>query len=184
MRSRAWSSSTTSTRGPSRVIEEAPSGRRPCSLERTPGPLFGSCSRLDNGWSSHELESEHPIASRASPRSLVLGSSRSDGQPHDERRPLSCFARKGQGAPVFLDDDGSRDGEAEPSALADPLGGEEGLEDTLSYLGWNAVSGVGDVDEHMVAVGPRLQREGASPPFAHHGRHFRNRMSCVDDEGE
>ena len=44
-------------------------------------------------------------------------------------------------------------GEAEPGALADRLGGEEGLEHPVEMLGRDAGAGVGDADPDIVAAG-------------------------------
>src|SRR5215510_8702790 len=52
---------------------------------------------------------------------------------------------------VLLDHDVVADGEAEAGAFAGRLGGEEGVEHLLPYLGRNAGAVVADADLHAIA---------------------------------
>src|SRR5262245_58873949 len=67
------------------------------------------------------------------------------GQPHREAAPSAELARDLDPALVLLDDL-LRDREAEPGSGVAALGGEEGLEDLLEVLGWNAGAVVLDRD--------------------------------------
>lgn len=58
-------------------------------------------------------------------------------------------------------DDSIRDAEPEPRALADGLGGEEGIEDAFEVLGRDALAGVGDLHPHLLAPASRAQRDRA-----------------------
>src|SRR3546814_13568967 len=66
-----------------------------------------------------------------------------DGQGHGEGRALAEGAVDTDAALVRLDD-AVADGEADPGALADVLGGEDGLEDTALALFGDARDAVGD----------------------------------------
>jgi len=56
-----------------------------------------------------------------------------------------------QGTPVVLLDDAVRGGEAEPRALPETLGGEEGLEHALAGRDIHADSGVDHAEHHEIA---------------------------------
>src|SRR5688500_17020001 len=67
----------------------------------------------------------------------------------------------GEAAAVALRDDAVRGVEPESRALADPLGGEERLEDALADVGRDARAVVTDLDERARPVAPGPDRERA-----------------------
>ena len=92
----------------------------------------------------------HRGAARGDP-GLVAGRPRRDVHPH----PGVAGTRVDLDRPaVPLDDDPAGDVEPEAGALADVLGGEERLEDPAGHVLGDAGSGVADLDDHAVAVGP------------------------------
>src|SRR3546814_12632360 len=75
-----------------------------------------------------------------------------DGQGHGEGRALAEGAVDTDAALVRLDD-AVADGEADPGALADVLGGEEGPDDTALDLFGDARAAVGECQGHLLRGG-------------------------------
>ena len=67
------------------------------------------------------------------------------GEPHGEGGALSGFGFDFEGTAVG-GDDAVADGEAQAGALADGLGGEEGVEDAFEDIGGDAGTGVLNFD--------------------------------------
>ena len=84
----------------------------------------------------------------------------------------------------MLGDDPVRDGEAEPGALADRLGGEERLEYARQVLARDAASLVLDCDAEVVAFGAAGLGRGTRAPDAHRDPEppaVRHRLNAVHE---
>src|SRR6266481_2563947 len=85
-----------------------------------------------------------------------------DREPKREHRSAGGWAL-GPDLPAMLRDDLVADGEAEPGALADGLGGEERVEDAAKRVGCDPRAGVGDVDHRRRSLPSRLDGDRAGP---------------------
>src|SRR5437879_5957115 len=87
-----------------------------------------------------------------------------DREPDGEGGALARLRSEADRAVVAVADEGV--GEAEPlaGALADPLGGEEGLEDPLGDLGRDPHPGVRHLDHDLGAVTGGPPGDGPAPP--------------------
>src|ERR1044072_5829764 len=98
-----------------------------------------------------------PLSSSAA--GAAPGPSRPAGRPRQPElllRPFADLAVDMEGA-AGLAGEAVDHGEAEAGALADLLGGEEGLGHLLQYLGRDAAAGIGDGEHDIIA---RRQAEG------------------------
>ena len=133
------------------------------------------------------LGHQHPgrgaHARPAAPAARARGSAAGGGG-----RPLARDADEEGRALARLALDGDRaaerggelaaDGEAEARPLAAPLGRVEGLEDSAQVVGGDAVAGIADGDEHVVADRLRASTP-MRPPTATASRAFDSRFTTI-----
>lgn len=78
-------------------------------------------------------------------------------------------------AAAVLADDAPANGEAQAGAVADRLGGEEGIEDVVQVLLGDAGAGVGNLQPHRLFFRCRAHAEDASA-------HLGQRMASIGEE--
>src|SRR5215213_2508470 len=113
--------------------------------------VSGLGSRLET--SPPDPRPETPDPCLALPHSVLR-------QPYHEPR-VAGFRRDAERAAVLSLDQAAGDVEAEPRALADVLGGEEGLPDPVEDLGRDAAAVVAHFHLDAVTVAPRTHLDAA-----------------------
>src|SRR5947199_4692180 len=136
------------------------------SCSRPSATVSAATAMWPRARSSSQMTSERALSSSTTSMRTELESAMTSAPPRlrsrhrqDQGQPrtLADLALDPDLAPV-RGDDAVADGEAEAGALSDRLGGEEGAEDLVQVLRWDAHAVVGDGEHHRVrSVAPRLE---------------------------